>query len=167
LFAPEVIQSKKKLVRLGSLCAMLNMVLPERENQKSIYELTYHLVAGLGLDTWYAEYIIWECLILQELGFGLDLVSCAATGIREQLIYVSPKSGRAVSKEAGEPYKERLLHLPEFIKTEDCSDVSTFDILQGLKLTAFFLTQSLLHPYNKNLPPARENLIRLINENSS
>ena len=162
LFAPEIMLCKIKLIELGSLCAMLNLVLPEREPHKFIYDLTYHLIKNLGSNTWYAEYVICEHLLLKALGFGLDLVSCAATGQTEELIYVSPKSARAVSKQGGAAYKDRLLPLPNFLKTQHCHDIPTDDILNGLKLTGYFLSQNLLQPYNKKLPAGRENLINLI-----
>ena len=88
-----------------------------------------------------------ELALLAELGFGLDLEACAATGVRENLVYVSPKSGRAVSREAGEPYADRLLPLPDFIAREAAaSEVEAQSIEAGLRLAGYFLRRDLFEP---------------------
>ena len=90
-----------------------------------------------------------------ERRFGLDLGRCAATGSNQALAYVSPKSGRAVSLQAGEPYRERLLRLPAFL-TEAGGPPSAADVADGLKLTGFFLERHILGPRGLNAPGARE-----------
>ena len=101
------------------------------------------------------------CLLLQDLGFGLDLSECAVTGTDADLIYVSPKSGRAVSRDAGKPYCDRLLKLPRFLLEEDAS-ATPADVLAGLALTGHFLERDFLTPHGLALPLARERLIGLL-----
>jgi DNA repair protein RecO (recombination protein O) len=103
------------LAGLSSLCTLARL-LPERDPHPSLYEVTLFVLGYLDdPDVWPALMVRWELALLDELGFGLDLAACAATGDNDNLIYVSPKSGRAVSASAGEPYKERLLRLPAFL----------------------------------------------------
>ena len=102
-----------------------------------------------------------ELLMLTELGFGLDLEACAATGSASDLIYVSPKSGRAVSREAGAPWRERLLSLPAFV-TGDVEHVDAKDIAEGFALTAFFLARHVLEPRGIALPDARAHFIAAV-----
>ena len=91
---------------------------------------------------------------MQELGFGLDLSRCAATGVTDDLIYVSPRTGRAVSRAAGEPYRDRMLTLPPFLLSSQ-SRLASGDVRAGLDLTAHFLEQFIFNPLNRPLPPAR------------
>jgi DNA repair protein RecO (recombination protein O) len=113
---------------------------------------------------WPALYVRWELALLEELGFGLDLRACAATGSNDQLIYVSPKSGRAVSASAGEPYKERLLRLPGFLTRSRSGGVTGGDIRDGLKLTAHFLESRVLAPRGDTLPEARTRILGAVPE---
>jgi DNA repair protein RecO (recombination protein O) len=108
---------------------------------------------------WPALVVRWELALLDELGFGLDLVRCAATGGTENLIYVSPRSGRAVSAEAGEPYKERLLALPGFLRAGPAGAVGREEILAGFTLTGHFLEARALGPHGLGLPEARSRLV--------
>jgi DNA repair protein RecO (recombination protein O) len=100
--------------------------------------------------------------LLDELGFGLDLSRCAATGSNDQLIYVSPKSGRAVSASAGEPYKDRLFRLPQFLVSARQGAVTGADIEAGLALTAHFLELRVLAPREAAMPEARHRLAALL-----
>jgi DNA repair protein RecO (recombination protein O) len=101
----------------------------------------------------------WELALLEELGFGLDLASCAATGQSGDLVYVSPKSGRAVSADAGEPYKDRLLALPPFLRTGSSAPIAAEDVLAGFALTGHFLNARVLVPRDLELPDARNRLL--------
>lgn len=141
-FAAHIMQSQEGLALLSSACTLLDMALPERHSYHKLYAALAHLLAHLahgegGLN----EYIAFELLLLAETGFGLDLGSCAATGSNDNLIYVSPKSGRAVSASAGEPYKDKLLTLPP-----------------NLALTSYFLEHWLFESLGKKLPAARRRL---------
>ena len=103
------------LAGLSSLCTLARL-LPERDPHPSLFEITLFVLGYLDEPrVWPALMVRWEMALLDELGFGLDLSACAATGSRDGLVYVSPKSGRAVSAAAGEPYKDRLLALPAFL----------------------------------------------------
>jgi DNA repair protein RecO (recombination protein O) len=106
-------------------------------------------------------FVRWEIGLLNELGFGLDLARCAATGTADDLIYVSPRTGRAVSRSAGEPYHDRLLRLPPFLLGRQASEAAVSDMLAGLQLTAHFLEQWVLTPHNKGVPEARTRLTDL------
>jgi DNA repair protein RecO (recombination protein O) len=99
----------------------------------------------------------WELGLLSELGFALQLGSCASTGATEELIYVSPKSGRAVSRLAGEPYHDKMLKLPEFL-TGSTDNVTLKDVEQGISLTEFFMDRHMLAPFGKKIPQARRML---------
>jgi len=111
--------------------------------------------AGAGLARF-------ELQLLTELGFGLDLASCAASGAESDLAYVSPKSGRAVSRQAGEPWKDRLLTLPQFL-LQPCQDqASCDDIIAGFSLTGFFLARHVLEPRGLKLGDARSSFIAAI-----
>ena len=118
-------------------------------------------------DLWGPAYVKWEMGLLQALGYGLDLSRCAASGIEENLVYVSPRTGRAVSKAAGEPYHEKLFPLPSFLLGFGAWDAE--DIAQGLDLTGHFLSRHVFsHPHSRtliatpgDLPQARHRLANI------
>ncbi len=112
-------------------------------------------------DVWPGLLVRWELALLQDLGFGLDLSECAATGAEVELIFVSPKSGRAVSREAGLPYCDRLLKLPAFLLDESAAP-SRQDVLWGFALTGHFLERHVLHPHGLSMPQSRERLLTLL-----
>jgi DNA repair protein RecO (recombination protein O) len=151
--AADVMDDPAKLTAMQSACAVADKTLPERENHAGLYEGTKALMASFATDIWAPTYIYWEIGLLRELGFGLDLSKCAATGGQEDLIYVSPKSGCAVSAAAGAIYKERLLALPPFLRGQ--GGFAESDILDGLKLTGHFLRHRVFSLSNTNLPEAR------------
>lgn len=152
--AARALDSAVELAGLSSACAMVDAALPEREPHPAIFEGFSALLTVLGHEGWPAIYVRLEMGLLQELGFGLDLEKCAVTGSTEDLAYVSPKTGRAVSQAAAGPYKEKLLPLPAFLSTGGLpSDAD--QLRQGLDLTGYFLERHLFWPHNKPLPPAR------------
>ena len=160
--AAVAMESAERLAALTSLCSLLRL-LPERDPHANLYEVTLFVLGFLEDDgVWPALIVRWELALLEELGFGLDLTQCAATGLRDDLIYVSPKSGRAVSREAGAPYKDRLLSLPGFLIKERMADVSSHDIEAGLALTAHFLETRVLRPREEELPEARGRLLAML-----
>lgn len=156
-YAASVIAAPVRLAGLASASAMADAALPEREPHRKCYEGLVVLFDGLAEDRgWMPDYVRWELELLAELGFGLDLAACAATGVTQGLVYVSPNSGRAVSEEAGEPYRARLLRLPPFLRAgADFAPPSAADVLDGLALTGFFLAARIFAPEGKSLPPAR------------
>lgn len=165
-YAAWMMQDAAKLAALTSACALMEMALPERHPYRKLYDTFLSFLKTLASEaSWHAEYVRLELEILAESGFGLELDSCAATGVTDDLIYVSPKSGRAVSREAGEPYKEKLFALPIFLHHPgEGRDDS--DILSGLALTGYFLEQRLLEPHGRKLPAARARLVQLVREST-
>ncbi len=143
------------LAGLSAAAAVVAAALPEREPHPGAFLAFEALTSALALpDVWPAVFVRFEAGLLQDLGFGLDLSKCAATGSRDDLIYVSPRTGRAVCRTAGEPYKDRLLPLPPFMLSSQ-SRLSPGDVLAGLDLTAHFLELFVFGPLNRPLPPAR------------
>ena len=108
-------------------------------------------------DIWPALYVKWEAGLLTAMGYGLDLKSCAATGVNDNLTHVSPRSGRAVSASAAEPYKDKLLVLPGFLMGLPFATAQ--DVAHGLKLTGYFLETRVQWGVNKTLPDARARMI--------
>jgi DNA repair protein RecO (recombination protein O) len=152
------------LACLASAGAVAGQALPEREPHGSVFLAMEALSAALlDPDIWPAVYVRFEAGLLQELGFGLDLAKCAATGVADDLIYVSPRTGRAVSRQAGEAYKDKLLPLPPFMLGAQAG-VRAGEILQGLDLTGYFLEHTVFASMNKPLPPARVWLIDRLKE---
>ena len=152
-----------KLAALTSACALLELALPERHPYPKLFIIFHEFLHILTTtNNWWEDYIKLELEILSECGFGLDFSECAATGVTTDLIYVSPKSGRAVCREAGEPYKHKLLPLPEFLLSTPPLWGREQDrikqTLAGMTLTGYFLEHSLLVPHGKKLPIARQRL---------
>jgi DNA repair protein RecO (recombination protein O) len=157
-FAASLMEDAAALAAITSL-ASLARLLPERDPHPNLFEITLFVLGYLDDPAvWPALLVRWELALLDELGFGLDLATCAATGGTSGLTYVSPKSGRAVSAEAGEPYKDRLLPLPAFLRGGPAGDVGREDILAGLALTGFFLEARALAPHGLAMPEARGRL---------
>lgn len=149
-----------RLAALVSACTTADTALPEREPCPALFAALQALIEQLALDAeWPAAYVRWELDVLAGLGFGLDLTRCAATGRNDQLAFVSPKSGRAVSLSAGEPYRERLLRLPPFLIERSTNGSATpADIIDGLALTGYFLARHVYGPQERDLPAARQRL---------
>lgn len=147
----------RRLACVAAACAVADSVLPEREPFPEAFSGLTALLAGLAGEDWPGDYVRWELNLLGELGFGLDLGSCAATGVTEDLAYVSPKSGQAVSAAAGEAWRDRLLVLPGFLL--DGGRGGEKHWLDGLRLTGYFLERHVLGPHGKRLPAARKRLI--------
>jgi DNA repair protein RecO (recombination protein O) len=103
-----------------------------------------------------------ELLLLDELGVGLDLESCAATGSTENLVYVSPKSGRAVSREAGEPYRDRLLNLPAFLAGAEEAAADRKGLEEAFRMTGTFLERHVLEPRGLSISESRESFLKAI-----
>lgn len=164
--AGEVMGDAPRLAGLSAACATLTVVLPEREEHPAVSQALSH-VLDLLLDPamdrtdWGAALVRLELGTLGELGYGLDLARCAATGTSEDLVYVSPRSGRAVSAAAGHPYRDKLLALPPFLLGRQAPSPDHAEVRQGLELTGFFLDRHLLAPHDRHLPPARRRLTAL------
>src|SRR5262245_50808141 len=133
----------------------------ERDPHPAVYAALETLVDRFDASELFAaEMVRFELDLLAELGFGLDLACCAATGARDDLVYVSPKSGRAVSRQAGAPWQDKLLHLPAFLRDEaPAKPPSADDVTAGFALTGFFFARDLLGPRGVVWSQARERFI--------
>ena len=170
----DILDSSLKLAALLSACGLCDAALPEREGHSGLYHGFIALLDALGdeswEDHWGAAYVMWEISLLRELGFHLTLDQCAGGGDANTLCYVSPKTGRAVSKAQGEIYKEKLLKLPLFLRpSPDFTDAQSpsplregegvkgdnQDILAGLKLTGYFFEHWVFTHHTKGVPEAR------------
>ncbi|MGB6439742.1 MAG: DNA repair protein RecO [Methyloceanibacter sp.] len=160
-YAARVLDDQAALAAIGSLTGLAKL-LPERDPHPQLYHGALEVLAALDdARLWPALLVRWEMMLLQDLGFGLDLSECAATGTDADLIYVSPRSGRAVSRDAGQPFCDRLLKLPRFLLEDDASPAPS-DILAGFALTGHFLERDVLAPQGLASPAARTRLIELL-----
>lgn len=157
-----ILSDRLALAGLNSICALLHLALPEREPHADLWRVTMALLDALQPGGgWEPRYLSWEARLLEELGYGLDLSRCAVTGSREDLAYVSPKSGRAVSREGAGDWADRLLPLPQVLLGQ--GPASARDIAQGLVITGHFLLRG-LGPVlgDRPLPEARARLIGML-----
>ncbi|WP_336470143.1 DNA repair protein RecO [Enhydrobacter aerosaccus] len=153
-YAARALDDASELAGLAAACATIDTALPEREPHPAVFEGFHAFLAALGHAGWPMIYVRLELGLLQELGFGLDLEKCAVSGDTEDLAFVSPRTGRAVSRAAAGPYKEKLLPLPAFLSTGGLP-ADDDELHQGLDLTGYFLERHVFWPQNKPLPPAR------------
>ncbi len=169
-FAAAVLDDPLRLAALSAACALAEAALPEREPHEAVFQGLLELLSALESPatnaavalSWPSTYVRWELMLLKELGFGLDLSSCAATGASDGLAYVSPKSGRAVSSSAGAPYRDRLLPLPEFLAGKEAAPREArpvAEIHRGLELTGYFLERHVFDPRDRPMPAARTRLV--------
>jgi DNA repair protein RecO (recombination protein O) len=162
LRAGFIIENALRLTGLGSLTALARM-LPEREPHPKLYEAMRIVLEAIDHDElWPVLMVRWEMGLLDELGFGLDLAKCAATGDTDALVYVSPKTGRAVSRSAGQPYHDRLFGLPAFLTGGVAASYE--DVCSGMRLTGYFLERHVFAPRNVPMPQARVMLEQALNK---
>ena len=165
-YATRVMHDPLKLAAVGSVMSLIACSLAERDAHPELYMqlvlFLQHVAANVEPLVWLTEYVRLEMALLDQAGFGLDLSECAATGSADELVYVSPKSGRAVSKGAGIAYHDRMLALPEFLREESFLPEHMQEILAGATLTGFFLESRLLPALHRPLPPLRTHFIRLM-----
>lgn len=160
--AAAAMSGRLALAGLNAVTTLLCFALPERESHPQLYRITEHLLDLLGQDEiWSLAYLRWEMSLLEETGFGLDLSECAVTGATENLIYVSPKTGRAVSKQGAGEWAERLLPLPRCLRGE--GPAPDEEVITALGTTGYFLETKLAPALgHKPLPDARARLIDLL-----
>ena len=146
------------VTHLAALCRLL----AEREPHAGIHHALETILDALDDRGAVAPMIAqFELVFLAELGFGLDLSSCAATGAKDDLIYVSPRSGRAVSRVGGEAYRDKLMRLPEFLRIES-EPASAADLADAFALTGFFLDRYAFAPRGLPLPDARARFVAAV-----
>ena len=163
LRAAQLMQGAVGLYGLQMVAALVRL-LPERDPHPQLYRGVVALLDLLDDPVVAGGLLVrLEARMLEELGFGLDLERCAATGTTGDLVYVSPKTGRAVSRSAGEPYNDRLLKLPGFLsKNEKVGQPDPADILAGFRLTGYFLQRHVYEPRGIESPQARSQFIALL-----
>ncbi|HEY2048360.1 MAG TPA: DNA repair protein RecO [Caulobacteraceae bacterium] len=150
------------LAGLASAAAVLSAALPEREPHPGAFLAFEALLEALGLpEIWPAVLVRFEAGLLELLGFGLDLGRCAVTGSTDDLAWVSPRTGRAVSAQAGEPWKDRLLPLPRFLISAQ-EPIGPGDVGAGLAITGRFLEQFVFGVVSRPLPAARIRLTEVL-----
>jgi DNA repair protein RecO (recombination protein O) len=145
--------------------ASLARLLPERDPHEDIYEMLDRTLDDFDEVGQAAAHLIkFELAMLAELGFGLDLDTCAATGETTELVYVSPKSGAAVSRRAGDPWRDRLLRLPAFLRDGEgnASGWSDQDLQDGFAITGLFLMRHVLEPRGQGHSDARDGFINAV-----
>ena len=157
--AGYVLDDRRALAGLNAVTALLAFAMPEREPHHALYRRTIGVLDLLDqTELWPLAYLRWEMFLLEELGFGLDLSVCAATGQTHDLIYVSPKTGRAISRQGAGDWAPRLLPLPPVMLRQ--GDAPDAEIVQALGTTGYFLSEHLAAQLgNKPLPEARARLV--------
>ena len=169
----KIFDDKLKLQALSSLCALIEKILPERQKYQEIYNATIAFINLLLLDDnikmnhWIEGYVKWEIGILSSIGFSLKLNECAVTGTKDNLHFVSPKTGKAVSKEGAGNFAPRLLALPNFLGGVKPVNLNFYhEILLGLKITTYFFENKLLISINNDknnyLPKSRDRFIEMV-----
>ncbi|MGF1501528.1 MAG: DNA repair protein RecO [Paracoccaceae bacterium] len=161
--AGRIMGDRARLAGLNAMSAMILSTVPEREPNPELYAATVALADALAEDQppWPALYVLWEVSLLAALGFGLDLSRCAATGVRSDLGYVSPRTGRAVSRSAGAAWADRLLPLPAFLIGQGKPTMGA--VREALRLTGYFLETWMLPAFESEaLPAARSRLLEAL-----
>jgi len=166
LRAGALLASSHAVYGVTHLAALVRL-LPERDPHEDIYAMLEHTLDDFEDAGRAAAHVAqFELAMLAECGFGLDLSSCAATGETRELIYVSPKSGGAVSRAAGEPWRDRLLPLPAFLREggreEEHGGFTDQDLQDGFRLTGLFLLRHVLEPRGQGHSDAREGFINAV-----
>ncbi|MYZ48712.1 DNA repair protein RecO [Propylenella binzhouense] len=161
--AAAIMESSVATFGLQLLAEHLRL-LPERDPHPQLYDVLAVLLDNLG-DPAVAGALIarFELLLLDELGFGLDLTACAATGTTEDLAFVSPKSGRAVSREAAQPYRDRLLPLPAFLHRSGAT-FDGADLAGAFALTGYFLQRHVWEARGRTAPEVRHAFLRAVHD---
>ena len=146
------------LSALNAICALLHLALPERDPHPALYAQTVALLDLLEAGgSWAVPYLLFELRLLDEMGYGLDLTSCALTGVTQDLAYISPRTGRAVARGAAGDWAPRLLPLPRVLTLHDGPAA---EVAQGLAVTGHFLSRALTRPDTASpLPEARGRLL--------
>ncbi len=155
--AGAIMADRLALLGLGAICALCRYALPERLACPGLYAATVALMDALGQPGWLRAYALWELQLLEETGFGLDLGQCAVTGAREGLAHVSPRTGRAVTREGAGEYAARLLPLPAGLAQGGTLDAEA--LAQALQLSGHFLHHRLAEAIGRPLPEARARLL--------
>lgn len=157
----QLMQDRGRLSGFSAWVSLVSVLLPERDSHPQLYDESLDLLETLtGDQNWYYAYTFWELSLLRDLGFGLDLSRCAATGKTSKLCFVSPKSGRAVSASGAIGWEDKLLKLPEYITVKDQIDPTAEQFRQALVLCGYFLENWAMHQQGKpKMPESRVQLL--------
>lgn len=164
--AAQVMDDRLAMSGLNALCGLLGFALAERDPHPELYDRTLDLFDRLGTDPyWPIAYLEWELALLEDMGFGLDLTSCAVTGTTQELIYVSPRTGRAVSRGGAGEWASKLLPLPDILR--GVGDGSFSGLEDALTTTGHFLTNWMAAELgNTPLPASRDRLVAALKKAS-
>ena len=156
--AVNFMNNSQKLSALSAICSLCVVCLQENENLERFYYYIDSFFQLINQENWLVHYAFFEFYLLEYLGIGLDLNECADTGQTDELEYVSPKSGKAVCKESGEPYKERLFSYPHFIVDKNYNP-DACKVADLLKMTAFFLNKNFFQIHSLKFPINRASFL--------
>jgi DNA repair protein RecO (recombination protein O) len=156
---PTIFNDPQKVLAVQSFCTLLNLLLPEGEDYPLLYQKSDYFLGALNAPDWLVVYILWEMHFLSAIGYGLDLSRCAGGENNSALIWVSPKSGCAVSEKAGAPWHNQLLPLPPFLLGQEDKNISSAELQAGLNLTGFFIERVLQRLSKHHLPECRQRLV--------
>lgn len=160
--AAQLMEDAISLNGVQAIGALLRL-LPERDPHPHLYDMLNITLDHLGAAAEAGElYVRFELAVLEDLGFGLDLLQCAATGSRDALDYVSPKSGRAVCRDAGLPYADRLFRLPEFLKAQSKRAADRDGLIEAFRMTQFFLHRHVYEPRGLEPVSARDGFVQSV-----
>ncbi len=154
----------KRLSCISSVSALIKYGFPEGEPHAQSFENLLTLFENLAGEDWIQHYVRWEISFLTDLGFGFDFSKCAVSGVVNGLTHVSPKTGRAVSFEAAQPYIDKLLKLPEFLVSPEPANQN--QLTEGLTLTGYFLERHLFLAHNRQVPGARRRFVESVSPRS-
>lgn len=154
-----VFENPLEILAIDSVCTLCYNGLPDKAPHGKLFDTVKRFLLDLVHKDWLLNYVLFEKIFLSEVGIGLNLSQCAVTGKKEGLFYVSPRTGKAVIREVGEKYKDRLFVLPKFLSNAD-EDPSNEDILLALKITQHFLKIYFCGISSRELPTSREYLVQ-------
>ncbi|MBR6663967.1 MAG: DNA repair protein RecO [Alphaproteobacteria bacterium] len=159
--AVSFMQDEQRLHALSSFCALSNTCLPELQDIENFYSVVSDFFNLVDEDDWLTYYSCFEFYLLEFLGVGLDIAKCSVSGTTENLAYISPKTGKSVCAEVGEPYKNRLYLYPHFIFDKSLSPTRE-ELRDCLKMTGFFLNKNFFVVNGLKFPECRDILANIV-----
>lgn len=157
----DFVLDSHKTSALASMCRLLDSCVAENDDLGSLFNIIDDFFKHINEDNWLAYYSFFEFHLLEFLGIGLDIDQCAVTGVREDLRYISPKTGRAVCAAIGAPYHDKLYAYPHYIVEHNYMPTNN-DIINVLEMTGNFLSKNFLRQHNLQLPENRADLLRIL-----
>lgn len=157
-----ILEDVERLSALNAVCGMCEICLPEREDAHLLYPILRRFIMSLHQPYWRSLYLEFELALLQATGFTLDFSKCVVTGQVEDLCYLSPKSGRAVSRKAGEPYHDKLFLLPDFFLSLGKHEINSQEMGRGLNILEYFFQRYFFSLHDIVIPAARDRFKQLL-----